>query len=304
MAGEALYDVIFGAATLRQCTNVRVEERPNVVRDRISGNYATSQVSVIDSQPMVSLTTQDIKTSLANLTLAGGLSVAAGTITIPFQQRSAGGLFAGGSNNNTVAATHGVAVITELSGRQGDAGGVTANVEIHLLSSDGTTHPYTINTNQSLAASAFTGSYSMGPVTLDPTGVGVLAEVDRITAWTVSPSNNVTRYLYGADDFPTELDVTEVNPTASFTFADLDTAQSFATTIEDFAAINLWAKARAANGRHTANASAAHIKIAFADGVKILEVIEGSDRGRVTGTVRIEAATVPTITTDTAIVLA
>ena len=303
MAGDTVYDAVVGSTNLRQVTNVRIEERANVVRDRISGDYLTSQVSVTSSEPMISLTTQDVKTAFSDFTLAGGLSVSSGTITIPFQQRSAAGLFSGGSNNNTIGATDGVCVITTVSARQGDSAGVTADCEIHVLSTDGTTHPLSVNTNQSLASSSFTGSYSMGPVTLDPTGAGALAEVDRITSWQVNVGNVVTRYTYGADDYPTEVDISEVNPTASFTFEDMDTAQSFATQVEDYTAINLWAKARASGGRHTSSASSAHIKIAFSDGVKILDVIEGSDRGRVSGTVTIEAATVPTVTADTAIAL-
>lgn len=183
-----------------------------------------------------------------------GLSVSAGTITIPYQVRANNSTFATGGNHVAFSGTHGLIWPTNVNLPAGrDA---TASLECLFESSDGDTPPASINTSASLTGETPNGKWTLGPVSVN----GI--ELSQVTGVTITTGIEVMPVSY-LHNHPTEAFIVRRRPVIDITLYDL--TESVATWVAGTACV-VYARKRSGTSFAT-NITAAHVKFSFADGI-------------------------------------
>lgn len=198
-----VYDVTFGALNIKQASSVEASMNVQVVSDYASGGVSPEANFVMSAEPRARFSTMDLETVLAGIDEVGGLSVAAGNIYLPWRVRASGGSVVSGANNIRFAATHGLLLPQSISVAQD--GEASLELEAMLYSSNGTTAPVTYAGSQSLSAPGFTGTFRLGPTSLNSgsaTGIvgytvnfGITSEFERTDGNPYATAAYVTRAI-------------------------------------------------------------------------------------------------------------
>ncbi len=248
------YDAVLGSMTLRQVQSVNVTSNGQVINGTMSDGLL-GQLFGGQKDIRASITTQDVGAVAATPTQA----IAAGTITIPMEKRADMATFAAGASHYAISGTKAMVVANSFSAS--DTGAATATVETIFLSSDGIVVPITESSTASLAAEAFSGLYSLGPVSLNGTLVDCARSMTVNTGVRIEPLwCNGNNYAITAFNKP------PITPTITIEGPGLD---------QFLGAIGGWTTGTALVGyfrkRTTAgfvaDGVAEHIKFSFADGI-------------------------------------
>lgn len=180
MSTFTTYDAVLGSTTLRQVQNVNVTSNGQVVNGTMSSGLL-GQLFGGQKDIRAAITTQDVGAVAASPMF----SVSAGTITIPAIKRADMATFSSGSDHYALSGTKGMIVANSFSAS--DTGAATAEVEVIFLSTDGATAPVTESSAASLAAEAFAGLYSLGPVTINSTLVDCARSMNVSTGVRIEP---------------------------------------------------------------------------------------------------------------------
>jgi len=279
---DAAYDAILGSLTLRQVRKSGFQPQAKTQAGRVSGGLDASALFLKEAQPRAMFTSGDIAGVIAGLSLTAGLSVVAGTITIPYNRRANGGTFAGGSSNFTLTGANGLILPRSISASQGEEEGASADIEVIFLSTDGLTAPVAANVNQALGSQAFNAMYAMGPVYI---GGSQLTQVQSIK---VDTGLQATVKLYDGTCYPTITFIQQRDPAIEVTFENFDALSSngplFATLGSGCAA---YFRKKASHSTFTSDASTVHCKLSFADGLASVESAEASGTDNGSATIRL-----------------
>ncbi len=200
MPSFVVYDTIFGALTIKQTASVGFEPNVTTKSERSAGSLAIDQISVLGAEPQLSLVTGDIDGVLTGLTsLNAGLFVTGGSIIMPFNQRSNGGMFEAGAKHFTLSGSTGLLIAQSFSASHGDEAGVAARLQAYMLSTDGETSPVQSNINQTLSASAFNFTHEFGPVSINGT------QLTRAIAAEVIPGVSASYETYDGYNYPKDV---------------------------------------------------------------------------------------------------
>lgn len=268
-----VYDAIVGAYTIRQVTGARYEPNFQTVSDRFSGGQSPSQVSIITGDPVVSFETPDLASAVAALSATAGLAIVSpGTITIPFQDRAEAAAFEGSAAHQTLSATLGLIIPTEISASQDDEGGASLKLEFYPASTDGIAAPVAFNTGATLASQAFVGSYDLGPVKIASAFIG------KIKSWRLMFGLKVSRQRYNGESYAqtTGMAIVSLDPMLEITFVDVASAQSSGLFGAVASTVTAFCRVRAAGSTHTADASSAHFSATLTGGLHCVDGISGS----------------------------
>lgn len=282
MASETVYDAVLGALTLKQVTDGSYAAGAQPIAGRASGNIDPDQYFGGPAEPRASFSSADVAGVIAGLSMSGGLSVASGTITIPFRKRSNQAGFAGAASHFTVSGTNGLIVPTRFRASQ-DGEAALADVECWFRSTDGLTMPAAVNVNQSLAAQSFNAQYALGPVTVNGAAIPEIVEVS------VNPGITVRSSRHDGGIYPQKLYIVDRRPTIDLTFEDFD--EAIAGYLALTAAVVYFRK-RSGVG-FAADVSTVHCAFSFADGIATAEQLSASGQqdGRCTVRLHGEALT-------------
>lgn len=283
MAGDIVYDVILGSNTVRQV--LKSDYQPNLedVVGMASGAVDPSEVMAGKAEPQATFETSDLAGFLAALSISAGAHVSAGTITIPWNKRAQGGSFAGAGANSRINGTHGLIVPTRISCGQDDEAAIAAAM-VHFYSTDGFAAAATISNSQNLAATAFTGQYTLGPAKVNGTALGELLSI------AVNPGITVEVKRHNGGNYPTLVHITQRRPTIDLTFEDISEIPAIGFAAMTSAAV--WFRKRSSVG-FVADATEQHVKFSFTDGLVIPQGISASgiQAGAVTLRLKGEALT-------------
>lgn len=128
--------------------------------------------------------------------LIGTKSLAVTTLEMHLATYSAGVKQAGTVKYDLATSATGIATITGLG--QGPGGIITADIQIVLLSSDGTTHPLTEETAVAIPAlAAEPALHILGPIAIDAG-----ARISGVTSFSASLGNSILSSIFDGDTYP------------------------------------------------------------------------------------------------------
>ena len=286
MPGDVVYQATLGSLTLRQVTSSNYSANAQPIAGTASGSLDVAQYYGGPGQPSAVLESEDIGSVMAiSNVLTAGIPVASGTISIPWQKRAAGATFASGSNHETVSAADGLIIPTSISCQQD--GNATVSLQCAFSSPTGV-NPVTVNANQSLSAETFQGLFGLGPGSINSNTISELLGI------TINPGITIEPQGANGSLFPTAIYITQRRPSMDFTFRDFaDVAANFGSVFTVGTAAIAYLRARSGTG-YASNASEAHLKFSFADGIVATEQLaaSGTESGTVTMRVYGESLTV------------
>jgi hypothetical protein len=280
-------DAILGAATIRQVRSQGHQTNQTTRQATNSGGAAVSQVSGIIAEEVTSLTSGDLAGLLAlnsNTFISAGLSVLAGTITVPFKERANAADFASGSSHPAIGGANGLIIPTSIEASQDEENGARCNFEVHWISTDGEAKAATLSTGNALAAQAWNAEFSMGKVDFGGT------EVEGVQSVRVNPGITVVKSRAKGGTYPVLVSIQEVLPSIEITVDDFAEATP-AGGWTAMTAANVYFRKRADAGRYVANGTAEHIKVTFGAGVKTIDSIEASENANGSVTIRLTGKT-------------
>lgn len=274
----SVYDAFIGSLSLRQCSTASYSPNGSAVIARLSGGTAPYLVAGGQASPMASFSSMDLYNMITSAGIAGGLSVAAGTIVLPFQQRLQGSTFGGAGTNQTLTAANALAVISSISASQSSDMAI-GNLDVHFRSTDGKTEPVTINVDQDLTAQAFQAAYKMGPVKGQVGADVAVAQIEGVTSVTINPGINVSVKAFDGSIWPTLLVIDRIEPTIDLTFEDFDALSRFNATYTSLTSLTAYLRKLADGGTFVSDATAGHISLTLTGGLVLGQTMSSGEGG-------------------------
>lgn len=276
MAAHAVYDAVLGVGNaLKQVMSSAFNANVNVIAGSASGAPDPSDYFIEETMPVAAFETFDVAGGLGILSITAGLYVAAGTITVPWNQRTNGGTFASGSAHFRINGTDALIVPTTISANQGDEG-VGMGIAVHFLSTTGFAVPVTLSTAQALASQSFNAQYAFGPAYYGG------SNVPECVGWAVNPGIVVEKSTTDGGIYPTRAYIVLRRPTIDLIFEDFDALSSFGVMHGAMTSAAVYGRKRSGSSTFVADATAEHLKFSFANGVSSTETIQatGVNRGK------------------------
>ncbi len=281
MASDALYDAVLGSLTLKQVTRGSFSYNATPVAGFQSGMLDVTEYFGGPAEPRARFSSTDVGGVLAGVSATAGLSVSAGTISIPFQKRSNQATFAGSTSHNKVTGANGLIVpISATASQDGDA---SVDLECVFRSTDGT-NPVTISSSNSLAGLAFNKMWTLGPVSVN----GYTIE-EAISA-TITFGIGITTKRFGGLNFPQRIYVVTRRPEISITFNDYNELANFTAAHTVMTAAIVYFRNRS-GATFAADNGTTHCKFSFGDGIAQLDAMEASNEQDGTATLRLMGET-------------
>lgn len=279
---DVLYDAILGGTTVRQILDGGFNANAQIIAGRASGAIDPSELYGAQAAPNAPFETSDLAGLLGGVSVTSGLSISAGTITLPFQKRANQAEFQGSLSHPAIDATDGLVIIESISSRQGEGGGglVTARGQVIFISTDGATDPVSGSTGNSLASQSFSAQFDHGPAVVNS------SEVAECVGWTANTGISVRLKFYQGLPYPTAVFITRRRPTIDVTFEDLDDAMGFLGSFTALTGFDVYGRKYSDGASHVAEGTAQHLKVSFADGIIDANVIQASGDSEGQATVR------------------
>ncbi len=282
MSVDVVYDVPLGSGVQRQVSQTSFSEGIDVLAGRMSGAPVISDQFVQSGTPVAELSSVDIGGFLTNFGSVGGMLFDSSLVAIPYQKRTPGGTFAGGSSNLVVVGISGYpAQLVPMSVSAPTMGSPVAHGAIHFLSGDGFTRPYNVLANQAIGGQAFQAMYGLGPVFLNGT------RVPRQIGYTVNFGVTLSdKKHYDGAPYPTDIFQEQFDPSIEFNQEDFD----FLTTIAGGAGITTLVcmmRKRASGGTYVPDDQAVHLTFSFTGGFIHSQQVQASETKNGTHGVRV-----------------
>lgn len=282
MAADALYDAVLGALTLKQITRGSFNWNSSPVAGYQSGMLDVTEYFGGPADPRARFSSTDVGGVVGGVSATAGLSVSAGTISIPFQKRSNQSTFAGSGSHNKLTAANGLIVPLTISASQdGDA---TADLECIVRSADGT-NPVTISSSQSLSGLAFNGLWTVGPVVINS------QTIDEVASVSINYGIGTTIRRFGGLNFPQKVYVVTRRPTIDITFFDYNELSGFLAAHTAMTSAVVYLRQRS-GATFAATDSGTHCSFSFGDGMAQVEMLEASNESDGTCTIRLYGETI------------
>lgn len=282
---DAVYDAVIGAVNLRQCRAATWNPNAQIDRQRVSGGLDASEIYLMGAEPRAQFESFDLAGVITGISVSAGLSVASGTITLPYQKRANMGTFAGVGSHFTLTGANGLTIPKSFQANQNDAG-ASVSLETVFLSTTGLAAPVTAAVNQSLAAQAFNASYRMGPVYIG----GV--QVPQITGIRVDTGLRLEVLKYDGAVYPVKVVIVSRDPAIEITFEDFDALGTYGPIFANMGSgCAAYFRKKSDGGTVVADASTVHCKLSFAAGITNVQSASASEQGNGSATMRLEGKT-------------
>jgi len=275
---------------LRQITQSDFDPHYNFIMGRESGSpyvaletisdVANAAQYISDAAPEGQLTTVDIETFLTLFTPTGARVADGSTLVIPYQKRASGGTFQSGAHHvvirGTPAADNAGSIISPAqlipqSVTAPRAGAVTASGAIHYLSGDGLVPPFEALVGQTLPAQAFTAMWGGGPVWINGTRIA------RQVGFSVNFGCQYSeKQHYDGCPYPSDIFLEEINPVIEIQVEDFDQIASL-EGVAQITQFSAFLRRRVPGGTYIADATAAHLKFSFANGIIVPQALRASE---------------------------
>lgn len=275
---DVTYDAVLGAISLRQVMRTSYSLNGTPIAGSQSGSPDVSEYFGGPADPRATFESADIAGVLGGLSVSAGLSVAAGTITIPWNKRANGGTFASGSSHVALSGANALIVPTRFSVNQDDEAAI-AELEVHFRSTTGFAEPVAEAASQALASQAFNAQYGLGPASINGTAIPELVGIS------VNPGITVEAQKTNGALYPTALFITQRRPSIDFIFESLDALATYSAQFTVMTAAIAYFRKRSSVS-YVADGTAEHCKFSFADGITTTESVQSSGVSRAQATLR------------------
>jgi len=278
---DVVYDAILGASSLKQIRRTSYRSQAKILTGRMSGAVDPSAKFLQEAQPRATFDCEDLAGLLTLISVTAGLYVSGSTVTLPWNKRANGGTWAGGSANDVLSGTSCLAVITSISGAQGDDG-VVGSIELAFLSTDGQTPPIAASVNNALASQAYNAWYAMGPFYVDS------SQLSQVKSTRVDPGVEMMAKMYDGDVYPRLTFIQARNPAVEVEFENFDALYAQTPIAAAMTNCAVYYRKRVVGGTFVSDATAAHVKLSLGTGIKICNTAEGSGHENATASLRFE----------------
>lgn len=279
--GVTVHDAVIGAMTISQVESSGYSSGATVSMGHASANILADTLYLDKAEPSASITSTDLYTILDGIDISYGLCLSSTTISLPFAKQGCAGAL-GAGNHAVLAATTGFAVVQSITGST-DGKSANAVVECCLLSTNGTTIPFTLSSNGNLTSAAFVDEYRMAKVTVGGSAVTGLTQV------TINPGCAYSKRSTDGGVYPTHTYLDRTNPTVDLTFENEAAAQSFGPLFGDLTAMVVYFAKKADGGSRVADATAEHVAISCGDAMSIVDSYRGQGRNPAEITIKVSA---------------
>lgn len=277
-----VYDALLGSGvTISQVESGGLSNNVTVTPGYQSAGVLADALFVDKAEPVITLGTTDLFTTLTEISLSNGLCITDDTIALPFAVQNCAGALSGGSHV-VATAGYGFAVIQSITGSN-DGKAAMANIEVCLLSEDGFTDPVGAVTNGSLTSAAFIAAYRLAKVTLGGT------EVQGITQVTINPGVGYIKRPSNGGPFNTNTYREHTVPTIDLTFDNQAAFAGFGPMTGDQSALVVYFAKKSDGGDVVSLASSEHIAISCGDNLSVVDTFKGQGRSLAEVTVKIHA---------------
>lgn len=255
---HALYDSVLGSLSLHQVTAASFSNNGTPIEGTYSNGLDVAEYFAGPSDARATFETEDLASvaAISNIGTAG-LSVAAGTISIPWAERANQSTFSGSGAHFSLTSANGFIIPTRFS--VPSVGNASCGLEVIFLSTDGDTVPVAVTTGVTLAGQAFTGLYGLGPVAVNGT------TLSQVTGFTVTPGLVVETKMYG-HNYVVQTHIVMRRPVIEVTTEDLDTLSALGPMWGVGTSIVAYARRRSGTS-WVADATTSHIKFSGTDGI-------------------------------------
>lgn len=270
-----VYDSTIGVLALKQIASTGFEPGVTTRAERAAGSATISQLTVLGAEPVISIVTGDIAGVIAGLTsLNAGLFVSAGSIVLPFNQRTNGGAFESGASHFSLSGANGLLIPQSFGASHGEQNGAVARLQLFMLSADGEAVPVTPNVNQTLSASAFNLTHEFGPVSINGT------QLTKAIASEVIPGVPAAFESYDGDHYPqyVHIDAESIEPMMRITFANMAALNTYGALWGAITAAAVHYRRRADGGTTVSDASNSHARFSFGAGLSVVDSLSGESK--------------------------
>ena len=276
-----LFDATVGALTIKQCQSADFSPGNRVEAARASAGVAPSAHYLTLSEPRARWSSQDIETVLAAVDELAGLTVANGTITIPWRVRSSGASFVSGSTNISLGGStcYGTLIPVTLTVNQDQM--ATVDLELMFRSSDGFTAPLAYTASVSLSDPSFTDTFRLGPTALDGT------DITSVVGYTVNFGIGSELQRTDGAVYPNDIYLPTSDPYVDVRFRDQALLNTHGPIFSSGTSAVFSLIKNAPGGTITALTSEEHITITLDNGIKSVENVSGQGTGIVEPTLRL-----------------
>lgn len=237
-----------------------------------SGGVLPQHISVMGADPINALETGDLLSLLSNVPIDSGIYFEDTSAIIPFQEGAQGSTFDADAASTLSMVNFFLNVLGIDADQDGDAIGQFDVVPLW----DGTTEfPVTESMDETLAAQAFIGAYTLGPAK-----IGTM-DLPGLIRTSVKP--NLTRVLkrYKGQTYFTQLRVSRIEPTITFTFEDKAKLGTIKALFASMNGCTQYFRKRVDGSTLVAEGTAQHIAITLGGGITVTDSINasGNDNG-------------------------
>lgn len=284
-------DAILDAVVVKQIVNTSTRSSPVVRHAKYSGGVVTQEIYGVREEQVTTITSYDcggVAGFNSSTFVSAGLYVSSGTVTVPYKNRANGGTFEGATSHSHITGTDALAIPTSFEATQDSEQGATVNLEVHWISSDGTSSAFTGSSGNSIAAEAYNVEFALGPVDINGTDLSTVQSIR------VNPGLQVVKRGGNGAAYPTHCSIQRADPSIDITVDDIDEVIAYTDGFTDCTSFECYFRKRADGGIYVADGTAEHIKFSFANGMLALETIDAPETGNGQTTIRIhgEAMTV------------
>lgn len=286
-----IFDNVWGALTIKQCSTAAIQLGNTIDRGRASSAFTASEIYLMSSRPRVRFTTLDLATVLAAVSPSTGLSIS--NTNLKFQGRvlTNGGSFATGSDVY-IGSTAGYGTLIPVSLTANGANFATLDLEAAIRSSDGHTAPIGYTGSQTLGTASFTSTYQQGPTTIGGSGV------TGIVRWTANFGivMQVAEQPTDGGIYPTEIYLHMADPFVDITFRDQAHLNTYGPIFSANTSALFTLRKKADGGTVVALSDSSSITLTLGAGLNSVEDVTGQTGQLVEPTLRMHAKSITVAT--------
>lgn len=273
-----------GGVVINQLTASSHRDGAAPIIERAGGSIDPALIGISLFEPVTSLTTTDLLTALgiSNFLTAG--YCCADVSVLPLNSRADCAVFADDTSHVAIQGALGLLVPMSIEAPANN-GSATMQMEMHWKSDDGFEACPVNATGNSLTSGTFVGSFVCGKAFINGT------KVDQLVSFTCNTGITVEIQRDSGSPYPYKVFITKREPTIDLVFENEAQALPLLNSggiVSGSGGAGVYLRKRADAATYVADATTAHIKLGFLNGLTRLESFNGvAVDGNSTFTVRL-----------------
>lgn len=249
--------IVINSTQINVLDNVSLDPEFEMAMERAAGEVSPSHVAIMSMAPSISFRTKEVAKVLGVVSPLTGLCFPTGTVVCYFAQKGKCAPTLGAGNHVSATFASGLVVVESISADQ--AGDAVLEGKIYAIWNE--SDPIVQFSDSANLPSNITVSekFTLGPVNINGTAIDDVQSV----RWDFSPQ--VERTSATGQAYPTMVNLETINPMIRVGFLDASRLADYALGLaQSGSATNSYLRKMANMGSRVADATAQHVKFAFA----------------------------------------